>query len=154
MFDLSLMLARAAEAVWPTWPGQTNTNIRKYFLTKQLERKLHALSEIESHNMFVLSLVLGPNPQTVDCSETKLLLQSRGVTSVSKRGTIPRATTQYGGAESLRGAPKSSSNVTSTFFNAVHLLPKDFSFEHGGAKLASCPGPSDLAALQRVLSQI
>jgi len=28
----------------------------------------------------------------------------------------------------------------STFFNTVHLLPKDLSFEHGGAKVASCPG--------------
>jgi len=37
------------------------------------------------------------------------------------------------------GAPKSSNNVTSTFFNTVHLLPKDFKFEHGGIKLASCP---------------
>jgi len=38
------------------------------------------------------------------------------------------------------GAPKSPDNVTSTFFNGVHLLPKD-RFEHGGAKFASCPGP-------------
>ena len=38
------------------------------------------------------------------------------------------------------GAPKSPNNVTSMFFNTVHLLPKDIKFEHGGAKLASCPG--------------
>ena len=38
------------------------------------------------------------------------------------------------------GAPKSPNNVTSTFFNTVHLLSKDIKFEHGGAKLASCPG--------------
>jgi len=31
------------------------------------------------------------------------------------------------------GAPKSHSNVTSTFFNTVYLLPKDVRFEHGGA---------------------
>jgi len=42
-------------------------------------------------------------------------------------GTIPRA-------------PKSPNNVASTFFNTVHLLPKDPRFEHGGAKLVSCPG--------------
>jgi len=30
-----------------------------------------------------------------------------------------------GDAESMRGTPKSSNNVTSTSFNAVHLLPKD-----------------------------
>jgi len=41
---------------------------------------------------------------------------------------------------SLWGAPKSPNNITSTFFNTVHLLAKDLSFDHGGAKLASCPG--------------
>ena len=44
------------------------------------------------------------------------------------------------GTESLWAPPKSPNNVTSTFFNAVHLLPKDLRFEHGGTKLASCPG--------------
>jgi len=38
------------------------------------------------------------------------------------------------------GAPKGLNNVTSTFFNSVHLLPKDLRFKYGGAKLASCPG--------------
>jgi len=38
------------------------------------------------------------------------------------------------------GVPKSPINVTNIFFNTVHLLPKDLKFEHGGAKLASCPG--------------
>ena len=44
------------------------------------------------------------------------------------------------GAESLRRAPKSPNNVTSTFFNTVNLLPKNLRFEHGDAKVASCPG--------------
>ena len=44
------------------------------------------------------------------------------------------------GAESLRGASKSPNNVASTFYSAAHLLPKDFLFEHGSAKLASYPG--------------
>jgi len=44
---------------------------------------------------------------------------------------------QLPGAESLRGAPKSPNNVTSSFINAVHLLPKDLRFQHAGAKLAS-----------------
>jgi len=34
-------------------------------------------------------------------------------------------------------AAKSLKNVTSTFLNTAHLLPKDLRFEHGGAKLAS-----------------
>ena len=37
------------------------------------------------------------------------------------------------------GATKSSMNVTSTFFNTVHLLRKDIRFKQGGTKLASCP---------------
>ena len=39
------------------------------------------------------------------------------------------------GAE-LLGVPKSPNNVASTFFNTVHLLQKDLSFEHG----VSCLG--------------
>jgi len=55
-------------------------------------------------------------------------------------GAIPRVPNHYGGAESLQWAPKSPNNVASTFFNTVCLLPEDLRFEHGGAKLASCPG--------------
>ena len=44
---------------------------------------------------------------------------------------------QFPGAESLRGAKKSQ--VISTFFKTVHLLPKDLRFEHGGVKFVSCP---------------
>ena len=44
---------------------------------------------------------------------------------------ISRALNQYGGGEGSQRL----NNVTSTFFNTVHLLPKDFSFKHGGAKL-------------------
>ena len=45
---------------------------------------------------------------------------------MGKGGTIPRA-------------PKFPNDITSIFFNTVHLLPKDLRFEHGGAKLVSCP---------------
>jgi len=38
------------------------------------------------------------------------------------------------------GVPQSPNNVRNTFFNTVHLLPKDLRFEHRGAKAASCPG--------------
>ena len=44
----------------------------------------------------------------------------------------------FPGAESLREAPRSPSDVTRTFFSTVHLLPKDLRFELGVAKLASC----------------
>ena len=37
------------------------------------------------------------------------------------------------------GAEKPNS-ITSAFFNAVDLLPKDLRLEHGVAKVASCPG--------------
>jgi len=35
------------------------------------------------------------------------------------------------------GALKSPNSVTITFFNTVHLLPKDLSFEYGGTNLAA-----------------
>jgi len=43
------------------------------------------------------------------------------------------------GSESLREAPKGPNNVTSIFFNGVHLLPKDIRFEYGGDKVLA-PG--------------
>jgi len=36
-----------------------------------------------------------------------------------------------------RGAKKPQQDMC---FNTVNLLPKELRFEHGGAKLASCPG--------------
>jgi len=44
------------------------------------------------------------------------------------------------GRRMIAGTPKNPNSVTRTFFNAVHLLPKDLRFEYGGAKLAFCPG--------------
>ena len=51
----------------------------------------------------------------------------------------------FPGAESLRGAPKSPENVTSTFFDLVHLLQKDLRFDHGGAiyLVTPCTGLQD-----------
>ena len=45
-----------------------------------------------------------------------------------------------GEGETIPREPKSPTNVTSTSFNTVHWLPNAIRFEHGGAKLASCPG--------------
>jgi len=42
------------------------------------------------------------------------------------------------GAESLRGRQKAQ-QCYEYFFITVHLLPKGLKFEHGSAKLASCP---------------
>ena len=60
-------------------------------------------------------------------------LSDRGVTRGGKGARFP-------GVVSLRGAPKSPNNVTSTSFKTEHLLPKDLRFEHGGTEPASCPG--------------
>jgi len=47
--------------------------------------------------------------------------------------TVPRAPNNW-------WAPKSPSNVPSTFFNTANLLQNDLRFELGGAKFVSCPG--------------
>jgi len=74
----------------------------------------------------------------------KYLLQGRN--EGDKGGKIPRAPNHYGGA-------KSPNNVTSTFFNTVHLLPEDLRFKHGGAKLASCSG-RHLTSLRPWLAEV
>jgi len=72
---------------------------------------------------------------------SKTTQTSKGIRRGGGKGdTTPRAPSHYGGAKLLRGASESPNNVASTFFNVVYLLPKDLKFEHGGAKLASCPG--------------
>jgi len=55
---------------------------------------------------------------------------------------------------------KNPNNVTSTFFNTVHWVQKAIRFEHGGAKLDSCPGrhqaslrPCVLWILQQIISR-
>jgi len=75
-------------------------------------------------------------------------LASRVLNEGGKGGAIPRAPNHYGAPNHSVGRrmtaggaeKKSPSNVTSTFFSAVHLPSKDVRFEYGGAKLASCPG--------------
>ena len=66
-------------------------------------------------------------------SNKKLITQVQGRNEWGKGGAIPRALNHSGG-------DKCPNNIASTFFCTVHLLPKDLGFEHGGAKLASCPG--------------
>jgi len=61
----------------------------------------------------------------------------RGVMNEGKGGNFPGAESPWG-RELFRRAPKRPNNVTSTFFNAAHLLPKDLRFEHKGAKLQTC----------------
>ena len=46
------------------------------------------------------------------------------------------------GRQMSAGAPKIPNNFTITFFSTVNFLPKDLTFENGGAKLASFPGRS------------
>ena len=85
------------------------------------------------------SMVLGAISVLFGC-------QIRGRNEAGKGGAVSRAPSHYGGAKSLQERPmaakvqKSPNNVTNTFFNAKHLLPKDISFEYWGAKLASYPG--------------
>ena len=63
----------------------------------------------------------------------------RGVTRGEREAQFPgRQITM--GAPIYCGALKSPNSVTSTFFNTVHLVPKDLRFKHGGAKFASCFG--------------
>jgi len=44
------------------------------------------------------------------------------------------------GRRSTAWCVKNPNNVASTFFTTIYLHPKDLRFEHGGTKLAFCPG--------------
>jgi len=66
---------------------------------------------------------------------------TRGLQFPGRRITM-EAPNRYEERRMTAGTLKSPNNVTSVFFNTVHLLPKDLKIEHGGAKLASCSAPS------------
>ena len=61
-------------------------------------------------------------------------IAKQGRNEGGKGGTISQATNHYWGTE------KSQQSHKYFLFNIVHLLSKNLRFEHGGAKLASCPG--------------
>jgi len=67
---------------------------------------------------------------------------SKVIVLMFERYLVIYARAQRGGqrGHNSPGAEKSQ-QCRKYFFNTVHLLPKDLRFEHGGAKLASCPGP-------------
>ena len=86
-----------------------------------------------------------------DLSGTKMRWNADSKSKLRERSYVRRGVTRgtkFPGRWITTGAPKSPNNVASTFFNTVHLLPKDLRFEHWGAKLASCPG-RHLASLRR-----
>jgi len=60
--------------------------------------------------------------------------------AVPRRRVIMGAPNQCRERPMAAGAVISPNNVPSTSFNIEHMLPKDFSFEYGGDKLASYPG--------------
>ena len=62
-----------------------------------------------------------------------------GVTRRARGAHFSGAKSSWGASNDC-GSPKSPNIVIGTFFNAVHLLPKDLRFEHCGARLASCSG--------------
>jgi len=69
-----------------------------------------------------------PNGQILTILDLNSSQPDRGVT----RGE------QFLGRRMTAGDEKSQKcHITSTFFNTVHMLPKNFRSEHGGAKLAS-----------------
>ena len=76
----------------------------------------------------------------------QFLLHTTRYVTRGQGGTIPRGPNHCGGT-------KSHNNVASTFFNTVHLLPKDLRFEHGGAKLVSC-ARCHLTSLRRCTSRL
>jgi len=83
------------------------------------------------------------NPVSIPKTYTHVLSTSdRSVTRGARGRNSPSAESLWGRETTAGGteSPKSPNSVTSTLFNTVHLLPKDLTFEHGGAKLASCPG--------------
>ena len=109
-------------------------SVKKIFLTSSRRVLVENSETTSSFATAAVSFFSKPNKTSAH------LYGRRGVTRGGKGVIIPRAPNHYGERRMTAGAPKSPNNATSTFFNAVHLLPKDLKFEHGGAKLLLTPG--------------
>jgi len=70
--------------------------------------------------------------ESVVSSGVSLRAVIRGITTGGQGAQLPGRRMTAGGAEKSQQCHK--------YFNAIHLLPKDLMFEHGSAKLPSCPG--------------
>ena len=90
------------------------------------------------YQIFFHILMFEPDTKSIEHKHT-LSAQCRLIVTDQGRNERGKGV-QFPSAKSLRRAPKSTNNVTSTPCNAVYFLPKDHRFEHRGAKLASCPG--------------
>jgi len=104
-------------------------------------------------NLGTLPPCYGPGGSIGNFSGTKILFENVmnavGKPFINKRNeftfcvVFPRGVTrgaQFPGGRMTAGCAESPNNVTSTFLNTVHLLPKDPKLDHGGAKLALAPG--------------
>ena len=78
-------------------------------------------------------------------------LHCRGVTREERGHNSPRAESLWGRRITAWGA-ESPNNITSDFFSAVHLLPKDLRLEHGGAE--SLRGAPKVPTISQVISSV
>jgi len=61
-------------------------------------------------------------------------------TTVRQMVEMSQGRNEEGQGGTISRAPKSPNNITSTLFNAIHWLPKDFGFEHGEPNLLLAGG--------------
>ena len=76
------------------------------------------------------------SPRWLHAWQQWLMAICRGVT---RGGTIPQSPSHHGGAKSLRGLPKSP-KMSQVLSSMQYIFFPTTCFEHGGAKLVSCPG--------------
>jgi len=69
-----------------------------------------------------------------------LLRLGQGRNEGGKEAQLPGRWITAGAPNDCGGRRKVPTISQAFFFNTVQFLPKDLEFEHGGAKLASCPG--------------
>jgi len=109
------------------------TQLIKTYCLRALGRACLPLSRAFRGVIWVHGLGLG-NTGLIKWFSYRLLFTQYSNTWLVKMRLF-RPEVQHQGAKrvTILRTPKSPKNVTSTFFNTVHLLPKDSRFEHGGA---------------------
>ena len=122
----------------------------KMYITVIFTHLLWNCTKTENFNVYLRLLLAGKGKLYSICSKPELsesnFCDGLETKFTSHPGAYRRGQAGHNspGAEWLREALKSRYNATSTFFNTVHLLPKDLKFEMGRQTCFLSLAPSNL----------
>lgn len=135
----------ASPANLPTSKKRTSTPGNCTALEKTALRKKRGVAHHKMHDSQVRWISTTRSQEMLDIATNGQVLAAERngpiwVTKTELSPPRPPCSSVPKAREHNARVPKNPNNVVRTFFNRLHLIPKDLWFEHGGVKLVSCPG--------------